>query len=60
MEKYVVKDKLMGEMLKRLSVNAKVFLLTNSDWWYSNVSYALPRSLSVASSRAENHDISTG
>lgn len=47
MEKYVVKDKLLGEMLRRLSVNAKVFLLTNSDWWYSNVSYLFAQFLSA-------------
>lgn len=39
MDKYVVRDPLIGEMLKRLAVNAKLFLLTNSDWCYSNVRF---------------------
>ena len=34
---YVQRSEQLGEMLSQMGVSAKLFLLTNSDWDYSNV-----------------------
>ena len=41
-EEYVERDSRLPTLLTHLRKNgAKVFLLTNSEWWYTEVSYVV-------------------